>query len=160
VISTPSTPVAESETQRKAHAKRARESRRSTQGISADDVNRAKDQLLMATSDSQSTASTDVSSNGNKMLLTHVIEEVSSPPIFTATLVRPPLPPTSNRPFGNLNETDSNESSLYDQQLNATIRLSPNEFDFEAGALLNTVPSPFLSLTTEPFLFVREQKKT
>lgn len=41
---------AESETQRKAHAKRQRESRRSTQGISAEDVNKAKDQLLLNSS--------------------------------------------------------------------------------------------------------------
>lgn len=37
--------TAESETQRRAHAKRVRETRRSTQGISADDVNKAKDIL-------------------------------------------------------------------------------------------------------------------
>ncbi|KAI1299614.1 Protein phosphatase 1 regulatory subunit 12B [Halotydeus destructor] len=40
-----STPTTESETQRKAAAKRARETRRSTQGVSADDVNKAKEQL-------------------------------------------------------------------------------------------------------------------
>ena len=38
-------PPSESETQRKAHAKRVRETRRSTQGISADDVSKAKDQI-------------------------------------------------------------------------------------------------------------------
>jgi phosphatase 1 regulatory subunit 12b len=42
------TPVTESETQRKAHAKRVRETRRSTQGVSLDDVNRARDQLKQA----------------------------------------------------------------------------------------------------------------
>lgn len=42
------TPPTESETQRKAHAKRVRETRRSTQGISLDDVNRARDQLKQA----------------------------------------------------------------------------------------------------------------
>ncbi|RWS06381.1 protein phosphatase 1 regulatory subunit 12A-like isoform X4 [Dinothrombium tinctorium] len=50
------TPPTESETQRKAHAKRARETRRSTQGISADDVNRAKDQLKQVSSNASSEA--------------------------------------------------------------------------------------------------------
>ena len=49
VVSAPTSPATaptnESETQRKAHAKRARETRRSTQGVSADDVNKAKEQL-------------------------------------------------------------------------------------------------------------------
>ncbi|RWS28945.1 protein phosphatase 1 regulatory subunit 12A-like isoform X7 [Leptotrombidium deliense] len=46
------TPPTESETQRKAHARRARETRRSTQGISAEDVNKAKDQLKQSTVES------------------------------------------------------------------------------------------------------------
>ncbi|KAK4336904.1 hypothetical protein RND71_043469 [Anisodus tanguticus] len=47
--------TAESETQRKAHAKRARESRRSTQGILVEDVNKAKDQLLTSLKSAYST---------------------------------------------------------------------------------------------------------
>ncbi|XP_074600445.1 uncharacterized protein LOC141854583 isoform X2 [Brevipalpus obovatus] len=46
------TPPTESETQRKAHAKKIRETRRSTTGVSADDVKQAKERLKEATVES------------------------------------------------------------------------------------------------------------
>lgn len=83
------TPPTESETQRKAHAKRVRETRRSTQGVSAEDVKQAKEQFMISSSIPASPAVTN--------------SPISIPKTTTATTTISTTPTTPTITFNNNN---------------------------------------------------------
>ena len=82
-LTAPSSGATESETQRKAHAKRVRETRRSTQGISADDVSRAKDQIQKQKQQFQATVATSTTDSSSS--IPHPTITSSSAPTTTLT---------------------------------------------------------------------------
>jgi hypothetical protein len=98
----------------------------------------------------QQVSTIEIGANGKTIVLNKIAEEVSSPPIFTATLVRPPLPISGNRSFGNLSDDFKNENN-YDQQLTATIRLDQNDSC--------TYQSDKVAIEIEP-VFYRKQSKS
>ncbi|XP_053209528.1 protein phosphatase 1 regulatory subunit 12A-like [Panonychus citri] len=111
------TPPTESETQRKAHAKRVRETRRSTQGVSAEDVKQAKEQFMITSLVPASPAVINSSISTPK---------TTTPPSPTSPTTPTLLSPTITSSTDNINTLSSTTiSSIAPSPLNSSSYNNP-----------------------------------
>jgi protein phosphatase 1 regulatory subunit 12A len=133
----------ESETQRKAHAKRVRETRRSTQGVTLDEYKSAEEFVKkknMNNNNSNSDNTTQSSEANDRVPSTNLTDEIVNPSV-TATVIETinnPEPVTASYTITTAKSTKDKDSSdnSNENKISASYTISPPSLS------LNKTPSP------------------
>ncbi|XP_047523667.1 protein phosphatase 1 regulatory subunit 12A-like isoform X7 [Pieris napi] len=131
----------ESETQRKAHAKRVRETRRSTQGVTLDEIKSAE-QLVKNKTNNGTTDTSNV--NKKEETRTFELEDANQPPrstteteaTVTLPLRRPPSAKDNNRTGNSVTPTTEEEK---DRESSVESKSSSNASSSSTQAALNVI---------------------